>query len=247
MNFNYFGLSDIGKQMPIMEDYFDGFEIRDDLLCICLADGMGSAQGLDVASLVAVSEFKKYMLTNSKTDNILEVEDHVRKAIYMINRIIYSYQRIAPEKYNRFATTLTLMVINKRREIVTANIGNSRFYLLRGDQLVKMTKDDTEAMKLLEKQEITEIEYAKHPDRNVLTKYLGQPEIEPFIFRGALLQEDIILLMTNGVFEMIPDEKIKQIIQNTETSKQACEWLINGANEMGGFDNSAVVISYINF
>lgn len=247
MPFNFFGLSDIGKQMPIMEDYFDGFEFGDNLMCICVADGMGSAQGLDVASLVAVSEFKRYMIANVKTDNILEIEDHIRKVIYMINRMIYGYRRIASEKYSGFATTLTLMVINKRREIVMANIGNSRLYLFRGGKLVKMTKDDTEAMKLLEKQEITEIEYGKHPDRNVLTKYLGQSEIEPFIFRGALLQEDIILLMTNGIFEMIPDEKINQIIQNTEESKQACEWLINGANEMGGLDNSAVVISYINF
>lgn len=247
MPFNYFGFSDIGKQMPLMEDYFEGFYIGDDLMCLAVADGMGSQKGLDIASLVAVNEFKRYMLANAKTDNMSDVESHVKNALYIVNRILFGYRRIAPEKYANMASTITLMVINKRREVVIAHVGNTRLYLYRGGKLVSMTKDDTEGMKLVEKQEISPEEYKGHPDRNVLTKYLGMQEMEPFIFKGTLLSEDIVLIMTNGIFEMLGDERIKQVLENTESSKQACEWLVEGANEMGGYDNSAVVISYINF
>ena len=81
----------------------------------------------------------------------------------------------------------------------------------------------------------------------MLTKYLGMPEVEPFISKGALQTNDVVLLVTNGVYEMLNNEQIEQIFMNTESSKQACEWIVEGANEVGGVDNIAVVISYINF
>lgn len=247
MPFNYYGFSDIGKRLKVMEDYFDGFIINNNVLFVCVADGLGAKKGTDVASVIAIDEFRKYMEKNLQTDNVNEIEKHAKNAIYMINRIIYNYRRIDKENYGNFATTFTAIAINSRKEIVIIHLGNTRLYLFRSGNLVQMTKDDTEAMKLLEQRKITEKDYPMHPDRNVLTKYLGMPEVEPFITKGVLQKEDIIILMTNGIYEMLDNEKMTQIILNTESSKQACEWFIQGANEMGGLDNSAIVISYINF
>ncbi len=247
MGFNYYGASDIGKKQEVMEDAFTGFIVNDKVLFVCIADGLGAKRGTDVASLLAVEEFRKYMLANLKSDKIEDIEREIKTALYMINRMIYNYQRINPELYGNFSSTFTAVAINLRKEILITHIGNTRFYLFRQGKLFQMTKDDTVAQKLLEKREIQENEYPMHPDRGVLIKFLGMPEVEPYITKGSLLTNDVVLLVTNGVYEMLTPDKIEQIIMNTETSQQACEWIIEGANEMGGIDNSAVVISYINF
>lgn len=247
MGLNYYGTSDVGKKLEVMEDAFTGFTVNDNVLFVCIADGLGAQKGTDVASYIAVEEFKKYMLANLKSDKIEDIEKEVKTALYMINRMIFNYQRISPELYGKFSSTFTAVAINLRKEILITHIGNSRFYLYRQGKLFQMTKDDTVAQQLLEKREIQENEYPLHPDRGVLIKYLGMSEIEPSITKGALLTNDVVLLVTNGVYEMLSTDKIEQIFMNTETSQQACEWIIQGANEMGGIDNSAVVISYINF
>jgi len=247
MGFNYYGHSDIGKKQEIMEDAFTGFVVNDNVLFVCIADGLGAKKGTDVASFLAIEEFKKYMLTNLKSNKIEDIEKEIRTALYMINRMIFNYQRISPELYGNFSSTFTAVAINLRKEILITHIGNSRFYLFREGKLFQMTKDDTVAQQLLEKREIQENEYSMHPDRGVLVKFLGMPDIEPFITKGTLLPNDVVLLTTNGVYEMLSADKIEQIFMNTETSQQACEWIIEGANEMGGIDNSAVVVSYINF
>lgn len=247
MGFNFYGKSDIGKQMEIMEDAFTGFVVNDNVLFVAVADGLGSNKGLDVAALLAVEEFKKYMEKNLYSDKLEDIEKETRNALYMVNRMIYAYHRIYPELYGNFSSTFTMVAINLRKEIVIAHVGNSRFYLYRGGKLFQMTKDDTVAQELLAKREIEENEYAGHPDRNILTKFLGMPELEVFTTRGALMTNDVVLLVTNGIYEMLSVEKMEQIFQNTDSSQQACEWLVEGANEMGGIDNSSVVISYINF
>ena len=247
MGFNYYGFSDIGKKQKIMEDSFSGFIVNDNVLFLCIADGLGASKGTDVASMIAIEEFKKYITTNLKSEKIENIEKEVKIALYMINRIIYSYQRMNPELYGSFSSTLTIAAINKNKEILISHIGNTRLYLYRQGNLFQMTKDDTIAQQLLEKNEIKETEYFMHPDRGVLNKFLGMPEVEPFITKGVLVTDDVLLLLSNGVYEMLTLDKIKQIFANTKTSKEACEWIIQGANELGGLDNSSVVISYINW
>ena len=247
MGFNYYGFSDIGKKQKIMEDSFSGFIVNDNVLFLCIADGLGASKGTDVASMIAIEEFKKYITTNLKSEKIDDIEKEVKIALYMINRIIYSYQRMNPELYGSFSSTLTIAAINKNKEILISHIGNTRLYLYRQGNLFQMTKDDTIAQQLLEKNEIKETEYFMHPDRGVLNKFLGMPEVEPFITKGVLVTDDVLLLLSNGVYEMLALDKIKQIFANTKTSKEACEWIIQGANELGGLDNSSVVISYINW
>jgi len=247
VGFNYYGFSDIGKKQKIMEDSFSGFIVNDNVLFLCIADGLGASKGTDVASMIAIEEFKKYITTNLKSEKIDDIEKEVKIALYMINRIIYSYQRMNPELYGSFSSTLTIAAINKNKEILISHIGNTRLYLYRQGNLFQMTKDDTIAQQLLEKNEIKETEYFMHPDRGVLNKFLGMPEVEPFITKGVLVTDDVLLLLSNGVYEMLALDKIKQIFANTKTSKEACEWIIQGANELGGLDNSSVVISYINW
>lgn len=247
MSFNYYGSSDIGLKLKIMEDYFDGFVVNQNVLFLCIADGLGSTKGSDVASVLAVEEFKRYMINNLKSDRLEDIEKETRTALYMINRMIFAYQRMNPEVYGNFTSTFTVIAINEKKEILISHLGNTRLYLFRNGMLVQMTTDNTVAMDMLQKREITEEEYIMHPDRNMLTKFLGTPSIEPFFTKGMLQTNDVILLVTNGVFEMLTNDQLIQILTNSENQEQACKWIIEGANQQGGVDNSAAILSLIDF
>lgn len=248
ISFNHFGMTDMGKVSKINEDYLEGFTLLDgELLCLTIADGLGSVHGGQISSVVVIDELKNYLIKYVTSTDNEHLQDILNKALYSINRIIYNYQRINPEVYGSFTSTITIAIINKKREMVMAHIGNSRLYLLRGDTINQLTSDDTFAMELVKQGKITSEEYKVHPDRNKLNNYLGSPNFNPFIGSGSLMKEDLVLLCTNGLFEMLNDEYIKAIMYETGNSKDACEKLIHDANELGGIDNIGIIISYIDF
>lgn len=246
--FNHYGKTDIGKVAKINEDYVDGFSLlNDSVMCLCISDGLGSVQGGQFSSIVAIQELKDY-LTNFLTN---DTSDHIKftlyNAMYLVNRIIYNYQRLNPELYGSFISTITVAIINKNKEMVIGHVGNTRAYIIRDNAIYQMTRDDTAARDLVDSKELLEEEYPQHPDRNRLTKWLGATKLDPYINVQKLERGDLILLTTNGVFEMISDENIKNLILETGNSKKACETIVDISNEQGGVDNMGVMLSYIDF
>lgn len=246
--FNYYGLIDIGKIPTISEDNMEGFTLlNDNILCMCIADGLGSVIGSQISSVVAIKEIKNFLNKFIITDDVEHIKYILNLAFYTVNKIIENYQRINPELFGFFTSTLTIVLINKKKEMVLGHIGNSRLYLLREGNIFQLTNDDTIANDLLKQGLIKDIEYKVHPDRNRLTKYLGQNNLEPYIDNGTVQKDDLILLCTNGLFEMLTDNQISEIIYATGNSKDACESLIYNANTLGGIDNIATIISFIDF
>lgn len=246
--FNYYGIIDTGKVPTISEDNMEGFTLlNDNVLCMCVADGLGSIIGSQIPSVVVVKEMQKFLnkfLVNDTTEHMKYI---LNLGFYTVNRIIENFQRINPELFGSFTSTLTIVLINKRKEMVVGHVGNSRLYLLRDQNIIQLTSDDTIANELLSKGEIKESDYAVHPDRGILTKYMGKYDLEPFIDNGTVQKEDLILLCTNGLFEMLTDAQIKEIVYETGNSKEACESFVGNANALGGIDNIAAIISYIDF
>lgn len=247
-NFNFYGKNDLGKVAKINEDYFEAFTCANGKVqFLVVADGLGAKEGTDISSLVAVTEFKRYVSKYLLSDLTSEIEKVIEEGLYLTNRIIYNYSRINPELYSGFATTITIVAINGKKEMVVGHIGNTRLYMLREGELYQITTDDTIAQKEFEEGKIREEDLIMHPDRNTLTKALGAPNVDPFIRTATILSNDLLILMSNGVFQMLTKEQMRDIIINTNNSKEACENLIEGANQMGGVDNSVVLLSYINF
>ena len=81
-----------------------------------------------------------------------------------------------------------------------------------------------------------------------MTNGLGRFEdVKIDLFPGTLMTDDILMLCTDGIYDMMTEEEMAEIIISAGSTDKACEWLIEGANERGGPDNSAVILSYINF
>lgn len=247
-NFNHYGMTDIGKVSKINEDNIEGFKLLgDSVQCLAIADGLGSIHGGQISSVVVIDEIKNYLKKFLLYDEQNHMKQVLYSAIYMVNRVISNYQRINPELYGSFTSTITIVLINRNKQMVLGHVGNTRLYLLREGNIYQITRDDTYARDLVDCGEISEEEYKVHPDRNKLSKYIGEPNLEPYVNSGTLNKEDLLVLCSNGLFEMISEEQIKEIMYSTGNSKDACETFINAANELGGIDNIGVMVSYINF
>lgn len=245
--FNYYGITNRGKVKEINEDFFNGF-IHKNVLFLMVADGLGGKEGNDLASAVALNEMRRHIEKNLENDRVDHLKKVIEQGMFWINRVLLAYKRANDQAYGGFGTTFTICAVNKDKDVVIGHVGNTRMYLLRNNTIVAMTKDHTEAQKLFEQNKITREELRVHPERATLTKALGVWEdLDPDIFSGKLASKDILLLCSDGVYNMLTDDEIRSIVLEAGESKTACEWLVEGANKRGGVDNIVALISYIGF
>lgn len=248
--FSFFGSNNKGMHSDVQEDSFTGF-VRNDVLFLIVADGMGGKEGLDSSSVMAINQFvnyiERYFPLNSKY-NIPFLKNLIDGGIYNANRELLAYRGANKKIYDGLRTTFTACAITSNKEMILAHVGNSRVYILRGDKLLQLTKDHTEAQILFEQGKIVKEEIRKHQGRNILTNCLGHT----YNFKYDLLdlklnKGDLLLFCTDGLHHMLYDEEILGILLASNDTQSACETLIEGANVSGGYDNITTLISYINF
>lgn len=122
-------------------------------------------------------------------------------------------------------------------------LGDSRIYRIRKHIIRKLTNDHSYVETLVKDGKITREEAKTHPKKNMLMKALGCTEyIEPDVFVRGFLKDDIILMSSDGLTNMIDEQEIFNIITNNK--ENASEMLIQKANDNGGYDNITALIVY---
>jgi protein phosphatase len=137
------------------------------------------------------------------------------------------------------------MAVLRGSQVIIANIGDSRTYLLRNHELRLITRDHSLVATLVLEGQILPNEIYTHPQRNVIYRYLGQKdEIQPDLYRYFMQPGDKLLLCSDGLWEMIRSEaEIAEMLEKAGDPQQACRDLINAAKRHGGEDNiSAIVV-----
>jgi len=127
---------------------------------------------------------------------------------------------------------------------VVCNVGDSRTYLIRNNKLQQITKDHSLVATMVANHQIRPSEVYTHPQRNLIYRSLGiKSEVEVDIFVQILKSGDYLLLCSDGLWEMLPDEKLLvQLVTKAETPQAACRQLVEAANRSGGADNIGVVV-----
>ncbi|MBE5805619.1 MAG: Stp1/IreP family PP2C-type Ser/Thr phosphatase [Clostridiales bacterium] len=237
-----FAKSDVGRVREMNQDYFYISKPEDGIQLYIVADGMGGYKGGEIASKLAVETSKKYILNNINVifsqdrDEIIKL---IKGAIEYANMVVFDKSKEVSELEN-MGTTIDVCVIVSNK-IYIGHVGDSRVYRKRSHFFRKLTTDHSYVQKLVSDGTITKEEAYNHPKKNMLIKALGcSPYVEPDVMVKGFLRDDVILMCSDGLTNMVGEEEIASIIE--ENPELACNSLVSKANENGGYDNITAVI-----
>ena len=235
-----FASTDIGMSRNMNQDYY---YISDDeeLSIFILADGMGGYNGGEIASKIAVESARKFLEENFKKvqNDRKQIVNILKSATNYANNTVYE---ISKENKNleEMGTTLEICLIYNNK-IYISHIGDSRVYSIIDGKIQRLTMDHSYVEKLVRDGTITREEAENHPKKHVLIKALGcVPEVEPDIIEAELKKEEIIVICSDGLTNMLKDEQIKNIVINNIENPE--KELIKEANIAGGYDNITAII-----
>ena len=169
------------------------------------------------------------------------IEKHLCMAIAQANQSIYTYSQAHATAAGNLGTTLTCAVIIGDRAMV-ANVGDSRVYLLRSGILTQLTEDHSFVGMLIRMGEITEEEAHSHPQRNFVTRSLGQKlDVEIDVTMHDLRPGDRLMLCSDGFWDYAAKGWERSV--GIPNLAEAAQKLVDLANEGGGRDNISVVMA----
>jgi serine/threonine protein phosphatase PrpC len=201
-----------------------------------IADGMGGAQGGEIASQLAAEALRR------RPTEAATLEQHVDSLIQLANRQVYD-RASGDVALSGMGTTLTLALVGDG-EIVFGHVGDSRAYRLREGTLEQITDDHSLVAELTRAGKLSEEEAETHPQRSVITRALGtDPDVDGDVFTVATQVGDVFLLCSDGLTDMLDDALIAQILQKHRSKlKDAARALVREANRHGGEDNITVIL-----
>lgn len=205
-----------------------------------VADGMGGEAGGQEASQLAV----RTLIAQYYQDPQPDVARSLWGAVQMANRAVYQEARRTPE-LARMGTTLTAAVV-RGEDLLIAQVGDSRAYLVRNGEIRQLTHDHTWVAEAQRAGTLTPEEARNHPNRHILTRALGaDPEVVADLWREKLQPGDRLVLCSDGLSNLVSEMEILQQVQRLEPAK-AAEALVALANERGSPDNvTAVVLALV--
>jgi protein phosphatase len=208
-----------------------------------VADGMGGHAAGDVASQVAVEAF------GSSTSEGIDDEEDIVEAVRAANQAVIDRADENPDLAG-MGTTLTALALvagpadgGGPGELVIANVGDSRAYLFRDGDLTQLTRDHSLVEDLVQEGRLSPEEARTHPQRNILTRVLGNDsEVEPDMFRADPVRGDRYLLCSDGLSNEVDEERTASVLRRLADPDDAARELVRLANESGGRDNITVVV-----
>jgi PPM family protein phosphatase len=204
---------------------------------LVVSDGMGGAAAGEVASELAVTTIRETLMEGPATD----VPTRLREATESANERIWNHAQENPE-FSGMGATVTAMLVQEA-EAYIAQVGDSRAYLIRGERIKQLTKDQSLAQMLLDAGAILPEQAASVP-QNVIMQALGtQPTVKVAMSKVQLCRNDAVLLCSDGLSNKVGPHELKQTVEQSADLSTACRTLIDLANERGGEDNITVVVA----
>jgi len=263
-----FGLTDRGRRRAINQDQFltavlmralwvqqsslpqSAVHYADDRGHVFIvADGMGGARGGEHASALAVSAMEEFLLNALRWLLTLDGSEEATVLRDFKAALRGADARVCAAAANNpglrgMGTTLT-MAYSCDGDLFVAHVGDSRCYLYRGGVLHQLTHDDTLVQQMVETGILAPEKAAKHNLRHVITNVVGGPSpgVHAEVHRIRLEPDDTLLLCTDGLTGMLPDDRIATILGACSGPQEACEQLVRLANEQGGDDNVTVIVA----
>lgn len=209
-----------------------------------VADGMGGHKNGEVASEIAVRAMSKHIMAKLY-DPIFGISpEYPEESLQEIMRSgVHEAHRTITKQASGGGSTLSAVLI-MGTQMTVAHIGDSRAYSIFLDgRMQTLTRDHSLVKRLEELGQITSEEAAIHPQKSMLYRALGQGEpSDPDIFTASLPQPGYLLICSDGLWNVVSDEEIFNIISTSPSPHRACQNLVDAANAAGGPDNIAAIL-----
>jgi protein phosphatase len=266
-----YGLTDPGRTRPTNQDHYliadlnKSMRVHDTSLTLdnetriyggsqgkllLVADGMGGHAEGERACTIAVDQLTTYVLNSLgwcfrlEEDSEGDFEEDLKHALVSCQKSIEMVADRHPEMKS-MGTTMTMVYIVWPRAFVV-HVGDSRCYLQRNGQLDQITVDHTMSEVMSQAGQLSREEARHSPMGHVLINVLGGRSHDLFVDvrKLTLDRNDILLLCTDGLYDMVPNERLQELLNSNTSAEAACRKLVNLANENGGKDNITVIVSH---
>jgi protein phosphatase len=206
---------------------------------LAVADGMGGHQKGEIASHIAIDLLNDLFARDRPEDIAQALKQAYRRA----NEAIFQQAALAPDE-GPMGTTLVSAVITGKY-VTIANVGDSRAYLVRANQLTQITQDHSLVAEQVAQGQLTEEAARQSPRRNIITQSLGTSEAldrrMPSIYELVLLPEDRLFLCSDGFFDVLEQDDFLGTVVSDDPQGSASQ-LVALATERGATDNVSAVI-----
>ena len=235
--------SDVGQKRKVNEDAAGYFESKNNIPLMMVCDGIGGHNAGEIASAMALMSIGQAW-EKTEFNDIEEVYQWLIQKITEANEAIFTRSAQYEDLYGMGTTVVVASIIGN--QLMIANVGDSRAYVLRNFQLKQLTEDQSLVNALLKSGEITPEEAENHPNKNIVTQSLGvTSSVEIDFVRMTIKNEDTLILCSDGLSDMLSLEEIRNVMNHYSDVEQQVEKAVQEANEAGGRDNITVAIAKI--
>jgi protein phosphatase len=253
MKIHYAASTDPGRKRDNNEDSYLALP---ELGLFLVCDGMGGHNAGEVASAMAVETVKtesaglpalnqkpswfRRLFFRARRD--LNPVEWLHNTVTKANALIHdSAQSSAARK--GMGTTLA-MILKREQALLTAHVGDSRIYRIRGSEMIQLTQDHSLAQELVRQGVMTEEEALYSAPSNVLTRALGvKAKVTEDIIYHSVESGDIFLLCSDGLYNMVDeDDMVRIVVRGDLDLQEKTHQLVEAANQAGGTDNITVVL-----
>jgi PPM family protein phosphatase len=265
-----FGLTDSGRKRPANQDHYliadlnKSMRVHDTSLTLdnetrvyggsqgkllIVADGMGGEAEGERACTIAVDQVTTYVLNSLAwcfrlEEDSEDFEDHLKDALQSCQKSIQQVVSEHPEMES-MGTTMTMVYIVWPRAFVV-HVGDSRCYLLRSGELNQITVDHTVSEMLAKSGQMSREEARHSPMGHALWNVIGgrSSDLSVDVYKLTLERDDVLLLCTDGLYDMVPHDQLRELLNSNASAEAICRKLVDTANENGGRDNITVIVSH---
>jgi serine/threonine protein phosphatase PrpC len=261
-----FGLTHPGKVRKVNQDHFllaslrkrmdvhltslpevNQLKLEDDRLAFLamIADGVGGGSKGEVASRLALEQVTPYVAqslrcyygSDAREASFIDV---LQAAAMECHAGVLRHAALDSD-LKGMATTLTVW-IGVWPWVYVLQVGDSRYYVYRDGELLRITRDQTMAQELFDQGVLTRTDAFNSRLANVLSSAIGGPQTAPVVTRMQSDWRNVHLLCTDGLTKHVSDELIKQRLATMTSAKQVCETLLQDALDDGGSDNVTIIV-----
>ncbi len=219
------------------EDRFLVMELDDGALLLAVADGMGGRAGGEVAAQLTVDSLSSFVMQPG------DAARQLGRQVLAANEKV-SLKGRSDKNLKDMGCTVTVALL-QQDQMFWAQVGDSRLYIFRNNELQQLTTDHNMAQLLVELGEISAADAAKSPFRHILNQCVGQPDCRPDIGRETLELGDIVMLCTDGLHGSITDTVIALYLGQKGSLARKADTLIQKVLRRGGQDNVTIVLAAI--